>query len=254
MPYGFIDSGGGKSDFMAFAFFILIVICYVLEGMYQKVSLVTLIAVFILLHILDYLHPELIPVYDPKIRFYDRLILVPVMMLLTYSIIKIFAKTYSESNNKLYYCANYDMLTGLLNRWGFTEMLSKRVNTSGCDGQLLLIDIDNFKLINDHQGHKIGDEVLKRLGSILGKYFSDNRNLVCRWGGDEFIILFFDGEEKLDKLMENATHDFLSFINDIEPLVDISIGSASVHDCSSVEQVFIKSDQLMYEQKNSKKS
>jgi len=254
MPYAFINSGGGKSDFIAFSFSTLIVICYILEGLCQKISFAALITVFVILHILDYVHPELIPVYDSVSRFYDRLVQVPAILSVSYFIIKAFAKAYNESNKRLYHCANYDRLTGLLNRWSFAELLSAGFSSSSRDGYLVLIDIDNFKLINDRRGHKTGDEVLMRFGEILKAYFPENNSLVCRWGGDEFVILFFDEADKLDSLIENVTNDFLGYINNIEPLVDISIGSAFIKDCRTVEDVFVKSDQIMYNQKRSKKT
>jgi diguanylate cyclase (GGDEF)-like protein len=253
MPYAFINSGGGKGDFIAFAFFALIIISYIMDGIYQKILFAALIVVFIVLHILDYVYPELIPVYDPVSRFYDRLIQVPVLIFTSYMIIRTFTDAYNETNNRLYYYASYDMLTGLLNRWGFSELLSKGLKSSYRDGYLLLIDIDNFKLINDRRGHKTGDEVLRRFGEILNGYFNDNKNLVCRWGGDEFVVLFFDGEERLDNLIGRVTGDFLDYINKIEPLVDISIGSAFLKDCLTVEDVLVMADQFMYKQKNAKR-
>jgi diguanylate cyclase (GGDEF)-like protein len=145
------------------------------------------------------------------------------------------------------------MLTGLLSRWGFSELLSKGFHSIYRDGILLLIDIDNFKLINDHRGHKTGDEALKRFGEILQGYFSDKKNLLCRWGGDEFIVLFFDSEEKLDRLMEGVSRDFLDYINKIEPLVDISIGSVHIKNCRTVDDLLALADQFMYKQKKAKR-
>ena len=76
---------------------------------------------------------------------------------------------------------------------------------------------------------------------------------MCRWGGDEFVVLFFDGEERLDNLIGRVTGDFLDYINKIEPLVDISIGSAFLKDCLTVEDVLVMADQFMYKQKNAKR-
>lgn|GEM_PF-1079756 len=254
MPFAFVSSGGGRGDFLAYAFFALIALGYMTKGIYQKVLFAALIAMFIILHIFDYAYPEMIPVYDAKSRFYDRLIQVPILLIISYAIIKTFTDAYDESNDRLYYYANYDVLTGLLSRWGFSEHISKGFNTVYQDGILLLIDIDNFKLINDRRGHKVGDEVIKRFGEILQGYFGGNKkNLLCRWGGDEFIVLSFDSEKELDKLMEGVSREFLDYISNIEPLVDISIGSVHIKNCRSVDDLLTLADQFMYNQKRAKR-
>lgn len=125
MPYGFIDAGGGSSDYIAYSFFVLLVVTYILEGRYQKICVVLLITVFVTLHVFEHLYPKTIPVYSELSRFYDRLIQVPMMLLFSYVVIGRFAKAYNESNKKLFHYANYDMLTGLLNRWALNDILKK---------------------------------------------------------------------------------------------------------------------------------
>jgi len=254
MPYAFISAGGRRGDFLAYTFCILIALGYVTKGVYQKILFAALIIVFILLYVFDFVHPEMIPTYNPASHFYNRLIQVPILLIISYLIIKTFTDAYDESNDRLYYYANYDVLTGLLSRWGFSEHISKGFNTVYQDGILLLIDIDNFKLINDRRGHKVGDEVIKRFGEILQGYFGGNKkNLLCRWGGDEFIVLSFDSEKELDKLMEGVSREFLDYISNIEPLVDISIGSVHIKNCRSVDDLLTLADQFMYNQKRAKR-
>jgi len=87
--------------------------------------------------------------------------------------------------------ARYDFLTGLPNRVVLEEALAQTIERSGVAGQrfaLLFVDLDRFKNINDTHGHSAGDQVLRavanRLQAVVG---SDG--LVCRYGGDEFVIL-----------------------------------------------------------------
>lgn len=213
-----------------------------------------IVLIFIGLHVFEYLFSPMIPVYNMSSRFYDRLIQIPVMLILSYMIIRTFADAYNESSKTLFHYANYDMLTGLLNRWALRDLLKNKFDSSKYEGYLVLLDIDNFKLVNDNKGHKIGDDVLRQFGVVLKRYFDNNQNLICRWGGDEFVIFFFDTSEKLDSMIEKARDDFLSYSGNIESLVDISVGITSLEGCMSVEDAFIKSDQLMYKQKCSKKN
>lgn len=88
--------------------------------------------------------------------------------------------------------ARSDPKTGLLNATGFTEVAQRELNRASRHGRehtaLLMLDIDNFKHINDHYGHPAGDHVIKAVAStITGEVRS--YDLVGRWGGDELVIL-----------------------------------------------------------------
>ncbi len=87
-----------------------------------------------------------------------------------------------------------DELTGLYNRRGFAEIVSEQL-VQGATGALLLIDIDDFKLINDVYGHAIGDEYLAAFAGYLRETFGESA-VIGRFGGDEFV-LFFAGQDGL---------------------------------------------------------
>ncbi len=90
--------------------------------------------------------------------------------------------------------ARTDSLTGLWNRRAFEELTAREIARAKRTQQpmtIVLADIDNFKAINDHRGHEVGDKVIKdaaqQLRSTLRKV-----DLVCRWGGEEFLCLLPD--------------------------------------------------------------
>ena len=94
--------------------------------------------------------------------------------------------------NELYDLATKDPLTGVLNRRSFDEALGKEVSKAIRYKRnlcIVMIDIDRFKSINDKYGHQIGDLVLKYLGNIVRDNIRDY-DLFCRYGGEEFAILF----------------------------------------------------------------
>ena len=94
----------------------------------------------------------------------------------------------------LAYRSRYDALTGVLNRNGFFEDAGKVLESASADSPktLLFVDINDFKSVNDRFGHAAGDRVLQEVGKILEE--STESNLVCRWGGDEFVVLIESGE------------------------------------------------------------
>ena len=95
-----------------------------------------------------------------------------------------------EHSKKLLDTAYIDILTGLYNRNKFLDDiadLTAQAQFNGTKLGLLLIDIDNMKIINDYNGHTAGDEVLKKSAEIL-KRFSKNIIKAYRFGGDEFLL------------------------------------------------------------------
>ncbi|MDJ0659719.1 MAG: EAL domain-containing protein [Crocosphaera sp.] len=101
-----------------------------------------------------------------------------------------------KAENDLKYHAFHDTLTGLPNRTFFDQHISLMVNNCERHQKLfaiLFIDIDSFKNINDTLGHSIGDRILKCFAQRLTSQIRSG-DLVCRWGGDEFVVLLSEIE------------------------------------------------------------
>jgi diguanylate cyclase (GGDEF)-like protein len=103
-------------------------------------------------------------------------------------------RTLYSTQNELTYRAHHDGLTGLLNRSAFDEHLAaaiERHNDNGDVGVLLLVDLDDFKAINDRLGHGAGDRSLKTLSGRLVDSVNagEHGGVVARFGGDEFTVL-----------------------------------------------------------------
>ncbi|MDD2483831.1 MAG: GGDEF domain-containing protein [Eubacteriales bacterium] len=253
MPIGFVDAGGGKSDIIAYVFIAAIIITYLFDGLYRNILMLALILCFMAMHSFAYFFPEFIPTYDPWSRFIDRMIQIPILLVVGFLIIRYFANAYDEMNQTLFKYARYDELTGLLNKRSINEVLERMFDSGQHDAYLIVMDIDNFKSINDKRGHLLGDEALKHLSEILSRFFTGEQNVISRWGGDEFVIIFYGEEEELTVLLDQAISEFTDYIKGIEPLVGVSVGVSPFHEFKTVDDVFFMADNIMYTQKKSKK-
>jgi diguanylate cyclase (GGDEF)-like protein len=107
-----------------------------------------------------------------------------------------------------------DQLTGLANRKAFEEYVTRSIELHSLIGKpacLMMIDADNFKLINDTFGHPAGDTALRQLAHTLSKTFLRRVDFVCRYGGDEFAVILqetaIDNALQLGQKLCRQVHD-----------------------------------------------
>ena len=100
----------------------------------------------------------------------------------------------AQQNEQLQFLANYDHLTNCFNRRSFWAQYEELWRATSKDQlNIIMIDIDKFKLINDRYGHAAGDEVLENTGRLLREVVGDS-GLVFRYGGEEFALLIPDAD------------------------------------------------------------
>lgn len=162
-----------------------------------------------------------------------------------------------ESTSEL---VRHDQLTGVLNRRGLEEIFTKeaarakRHETSLC---VALIDIDNFKKLNDSMGHDTGDEALIHLATICRETLRP-QDTVARYGGEEFIILLpdtplNDAASVLTRLQRELTKKFFMHGNE-KVLITFSAGVTQMTTNDDQGSVIKRADQAMYEAKQSGKN
>ena len=115
----------------------------------------------------------------------------------------------------------------------------------------MMLDVDNFKTINDTYGHETGDKVLKKLVQVLKKNFRSD-DYICRLGGDEFVVFMVHSDEMQRKLIEmklEKINQELSNADDGVPAVSVSVGIVHGTQASDVETLLSKGDEAMYKSK-----
>ena len=150
-----------------------------------------------------------------------------------------------------------DYLTKLYNRRKVHEIIeteivrSRRYNSPFA---VLLLDIDDFKKINDTFGHNAGDKVLVKFSSIIGQTIRES-DISGRWGGEEFLVICpettIDGAISLaEKLRENIDNNKLKIADNITA----SIGVAGIQHGDNVKSLIHRADKALYSAKKSGKN
>lgn len=151
-----------------------------------------------------------------------------------------------------------DALTGILNRVGFEAIVRKVLSSCPNQGVLLIMDMDNFKLVNDMLGHPVGDKVLKQFAELLEDFFSDKNGVVGRIGGDEFVVFLggmndtYELKKSLAELLEVVRTTFAEEYP--EQKLSASIGAVfAATGVNDYESLYKCADNALYTVKNNGK-
>lgn len=157
---------------------------------------------------------------------------------------------------RLEFIASYDSLTGIYNRRKFFELAQKQFDESKENLFAVMMDIDNFKQINDTYGHPIGDKVINAVAKTIGD-FLECESVFGRLGGEEFSILCRSSSlEEITDLLE----DIRKAVSETETVSDenesircsISIGFAKVkYETKNLDTLLKEADIALYEAKGS---
>ncbi|GHE81757.1 diguanylate cyclase [Thalassotalea profundi] len=160
--------------------------------------------------------------------------------------------TLAEKNLQLTELAMKDPLTGLFNRTHLSKIieqqikLTARYQTQVC---MLMIDIDDFKAINDNHGHTIGDNILKNIAKTLLSIARET-DIVSRWGGEEFVVVCPETSlEEAYKLAERIQKGMTKIHIDEISGVTCSIGIAELEKGITASEWFKYADKAMYQAK-----
>lgn len=151
--------------------------------------------------------------------------------------------------------ANTDQLTGLYNRRCLDRQLDKfieRAHDTGTDLALILVDVDDFKSVNDSHGHAAGDAVLRGIGAVISDCVRTS-DLPCRFGGDEFAVVLTEMEasraleraeairRRVERMVADPARSAISS--------STSIGGATLRAGDSAHDLFERADAELYRAK-----
>ncbi|MGN0341622.1 MAG: diguanylate cyclase domain-containing protein, partial [Roseburia sp.] len=170
------------------------------------------------------------------------------------------ATEHHESMERVREIAIKDPLTQLFNRVHYQEVIEQHLNQNH-KGAFMMIDMDNFKKVNDKFGHQVGDDILKVFANVLKRYAQQNV-ISCRMGGDEFSV-FIPGEtdeEHIGGIIRNIMDDYQTELSrsGYEKYMGLSVGAVIFGLDDSKKQSFATmynaADQVLYQVKESGKN
>lgn len=185
--------------------------------------------------------------FNRKARFLESSIAFLLLMITV--LLYIHIKKQKAKNLKLEALANTDDLTQVMNRRSILNELDKCINTSNSIFTVAILDIDNFKSINDTHGHQVGDEILVSFAQ-LARTFLRKSDLIGRYGGEEFFVIFKDTD------LMNAQSTMNRFLNEIQdftfPSVKKVTFSAGISEYNNHEshEIINCADKKLYMAKN----
>jgi len=168
-----------------------------------------------------------------------------------YGVVMVFRDVTQEKQQReeIEYIMSHDPMTGLFNRWYMEELLNRYEQREYNTCALIMGDLNGLKLVNDAFGHYEGDRFIRKIAAIL-KASSGGRDVVSRWGGDEFLILMpdagvEDAEGLIERVLEKCKRE-----SDDKLQLSIALGYAlKTGPDESIQDVLRAAEQLTYRRK-----
>lgn len=260
LPMGWLSAGLYNSFTIAYSFLILIGVIFYFHGFSRFVYTFGIMGVMVLMMSLSIVAPELFLSTHLDIMKIDMLIQVPITFMAAALLLNLLMKTYrseqeklkeyalllDEKNAELETILLTDDLTKIYNRRYILDFINDFIKEQP-DGELLLgmVDIDDFKGVNDLYGHEVGDSVLRLLAQDL-KTIVSNKGLVGRYGGDEFIIILYAQPKETAESVLKDLRNYHCRLSCIEHPIKISAGFALFSSSDDFDFALSMADKKLY--------
>ena len=162
-----------------------------------------------------------------------------------------------NANIRLQKIAHLDGLTGLSNRYHLDEFIKELIRNKVINIVVMMMDMDDFKLYNDSNGHLAGDELLKKVADTSLKIIDRPGDIIARYGGEEFLVVMVDCE--LD-FAQSKAEEIRELLESKSNKTSISIGvchsstQAELKNLDAIYHLIDRADRALYEAKNTGKN
>ena len=219
-----------------------------MKQIFQGCGIIYAIAIYFI-HIKQIcIFPEYLPVIDECKQEIGLLNLCITLFTMFY-ISNLYFFEMNAANEKLTYCSDHDLMTGLFNRRFFEHIMQRNKTENENKYTIAIFDIDDFKKVNDTYGHQAGDAVLKAVSSIIEESY-DNEFVTVRWGGEEFVLYMPQTDEirayeHLTYLRKRIENNIVEFDNQ-KIKVTVTVGMCTGTNLTDYELVIRNADDRLY--------
>jgi len=263
LPLGALSGGVFNNLAIPYSCLILISVAYFFTGFLRIFLIIGDLIITVGAFVIVVYYPEFYLQPEKNILQIDLLLQIPIILITVAVMISTFSKAYSnereklkkfadiieKKNKELEKLSNTDMLTGLPNRRYIFNNLKEYISKENENIIVGMIDVDNFKIVNDKYGHDVGDEVLKKVGVGLF-HIIDNHGVIGRYGGDEFItILHFYNLNDVYEIIEKLKNFKIEYLENKQS-VYISSGFCLFNKDKQFDETIACADKLLYHVKS----
>lgn len=228
---------------------------------YQGIGVVFVLALFLSEPVTKNLfvtYKEMIEPYCRSLYFMNLLVTLLTVLIVSF----LYAHEINRMNREIVdmaaemdYMATHDELTGLLNRHEMNHYIDEVSNSHLRHFIVAMMDVDDFKIINDNYGHGGGDLVLVTISKLIDEHLSDFR--VARWGGEEFLLIsdnysWEEGIAKVEQFHKAVSCTKVAYQGK-DITMHLTIGAVPGKDTRDISHLILEADNLLYIGKSSKK-
>lgn len=261
LPIGWLNSSVNNPFTIAYAFLFCVAIVFFFDGIYQIIMVALLLGVIMIMTLLTFIRPELFMIVDNSVQLMDSLIQIPLTFIAVVLMVRTFSKANRNNlkllkikNTDLLYVTLHDELTGIYNRRYIFQRLSEMKNSKKSKVILIgMIDIDDFKRINDNYGHEDGDSLLIETANFIHNLIN-SFGFVGRYGGDEFIIIIENENERIQVEFFTQLKLFSEKMHQQTNRASFSGGFVRCNTDENLNSYLAKADKFLYEAKKEGKN
>ncbi|MDH8679502.1 GGDEF domain-containing protein [Fusibacter bizertensis] len=256
LPVAWLTSPGSYSAMSFYAVLIFFVGIIMSQEVYDY--LFPLASVVEVLFFLNYeaTKPSQYTLYtDTVSRGYDLSINFIIVAVTIFSIMIVLNNYFDTEHKRIYHLSITDQLTGIFNRRHLYQALETYHNNSNSADNfvILMMDLNNFKKVNDTFGHVAGDRVLKEFGDVLNNSCRKH-DLPVRYGGDEFILILPDTSVQDVESIKNRINELFSDTMSVYKSVGLAISFGVANSVGkSIDEIMQQADDHLYKNKEESK-
>lgn len=257
IPFGYWSSPGSQSAMMYLVIFTVFVLSFVAVNRVEYMFPLIVVVETIFLLRTELVFPDHYYIYaDKSYRIFDlsmNFAVIGIAIILTVAFV---VRRFGTHSDELYRVSITDGLTGLYNRRYFSDFVKAEYNRATRMKEpfsMVILDLNNFKKVNDVYGHPIGDEVLQAIADILMNNIRDY-DIAARTGGDEFIIILpATSKDKAYQIIIRIAEKLEKYFEKYKDIgLSVAFGIEDSQD-KSLDELYRISDQKLYRMKSKQK-